>query len=89
METTRTILQVARREINYIRLTAESYDGMAVVGTIDPHVALIEIRIAPGCEGLIGELLKALKKKEGIQIIPVCLETDNSLKDILPNFIQH
>ena len=57
-----------RREIHYLRFTLESYDGMAVVSTIDPHVALIEVSIAPGCEHLILELMDALRKDEGLRI---------------------
>lgn len=39
---------------------------MAVVRTIDPHEARIEIMISPGCEGLISELLDSLVKDEGL-----------------------
>ena len=62
------IFQVDRREIHYLRFTLESYDGMAVVSTIDPHLALIEVSIAPGCEKLISELMDALIKDEGMSI---------------------
>ena len=43
METTKHIFKVDRREINYLRVTIESYDGMALVKTIDPQSALIEL----------------------------------------------
>ena len=66
METIKRNIRVDRREIAYLRYTIESYDGMAVVSTIDPHEALLEIRIAPGCEGTIEELLDELKHKENI-----------------------
>ena len=71
METTKHIFQVDRREINYLRVTIESYDGMAVVKTVDPRRALIEIQIAPGCEKFIFDLLAALAKKEAINIVPI------------------
>ena len=70
METTKYILRVDRCEINYLTVIIESYDGMAVVRTIDPKAALIELQISPGCEGEIGALLKHLKNKEGINIVP-------------------
>ena len=38
METTKRTFLVDREEINYLRITLESYDGMAVVRTIDPHI---------------------------------------------------
>ena len=62
------IFQVDRREIHYLRFTLESYDGMAVVSTIDPHFALIEVSMAPGCEKLIFELMDALVKDEKMSI---------------------
>lgn len=68
METVKSVLWVDRREINYLRTTLESYDGMAVVRTLDPHKALIEIMIAPGCEHMISELLDSLIKIEGLNI---------------------
>ena len=68
METTKQIFQVEPREINYLRVTIESYDGMAVVRTIDPQKALIEIQISPGCEILVYELLDNLKEHENIKI---------------------
>lgn len=68
METIQRFFQVDRREINYLRLIIESYDGMAVVRTIDPYKAVIELRISPGCESIVFELLESLKKHEGIRI---------------------
>ncbi len=68
LKSIKKIFQVDRREIHYLRFTLESYDGMAVVSTIDPHVALIEVSIAPGCEQLVLELMDALRKDEGLRI---------------------
>jgi hypothetical protein len=68
METIRKTCRVDRHEINYIRVTLESYDGMAVVRTIDPEEALIEIQIAPGCENLVLDLLDDLCRHENILI---------------------
>ena len=68
METTKYLFKVDRREINYVKITIESYDGMAVVTTIDPNVALIELQISPGCETLIVELLDSLVNVESIMI---------------------
>ena len=57
-----------RSEINYLRTTLESYDGMALVRTIDPYEARIEIMISPGCEDMISNLLDSLVKTEGLDI---------------------
>jgi hypothetical protein len=69
METIRRILRVDRREINYLRVTIESYDGMGVVKTIDPHAALIEVRVSPGCEPLFSKLVHSLEQNEGIPLV--------------------
>lgn len=68
MYSTKQIYQVKKNDINYIRWTVESYDGMAVVRTIDPSTASIEILIAPGCEKWINSLLLSLRVDEGIEI---------------------
>jgi hypothetical protein len=82
METTKHIFQVDRREINYLRVTIESYDGMAVVRTIDPHRALIEIQVSPGCENYIFDLLDALVHNEGINIVSVNRSDCKELKEV-------
>lgn len=71
METIKRTFLVDRAEINYLRITIESYDGMAVVRTIDPnpHKAKIEIMISPGCDDLVYNLLESLRKNEGLSII--------------------
>ena len=68
MQITKRIFRVDRRDINYLRSTIESYDGMAVVSTLDPIKAHLEIQISPGCEGLISELLASLRE-EGVGIV--------------------
>jgi hypothetical protein len=68
MEMIRRLLKVDRREINYLKITIESYDGMAIVKTIDPNAALIELQISPGCETLVFELLDSLENVESISI---------------------
>ena len=66
METIKRILEVDRREINYLRVTIESYDGMALVRTVDPEEATIELLVAPGCEAILHTLIESLKSEEGI-----------------------
>jgi hypothetical protein len=68
METIRHIVRVDRREINYLSVIIASYDGMALVKTIDPHEALIELRISPGCENFVFELLDCLVEDETISL---------------------
>jgi hypothetical protein len=68
LETIKRRFRVNREDIHYLRTTIEAYDGMAVVRTVDPSEATIELLIAPGCEDLISKLLMALKEKEGIPL---------------------
>jgi hypothetical protein len=71
MKTIKKVYKVDRREINYLRVTIESYDGMAVVRTVDPYEALIELQISPGCEHLISELIDYFRKYEAINLTPL------------------
>jgi hypothetical protein len=57
---------VERHEINYLRVTIESYDGMALVRTVDSEEAIIELLVSPGCEAILFTLIEALKREEGI-----------------------
>lgn len=68
METIRKSYLVDKSKISYIRWIVESYDGMAIVTTIDPVDAVIELKIAPGCEPVINELINSLRIDEGIKI---------------------
>jgi hypothetical protein len=81
METNKHILRVNRRDINYLRVTIESYDGMGVVRTIDPQAALIEVQVAPGCEQLFFDLMGSLAEHEDIRLIE---ENTDSLECITP-----
>lgn len=82
METTKRIFKVDREDIHYLRTTIESYDGMAVVRTVDPGEATIELLIAPGCEDLISRLLAALREKEGIRLEVVGIGTEQRAKSV-------
>lgn len=68
VKTLRRLLQVERSDICYLRYTIESYDGMAVVRTIDPYKALIEVSIAPGREFEAGQLIEDLREREGLRV---------------------
>ena len=82
METTKRIFKVDREDIHYLRTTIESYDGMAVVRTVDPGEATIELLIAPGCENLISRLLAALREKEEIRLEAVGIGIEQRAKSI-------
>jgi len=71
MHSIERVFLVDRKEISYLRFTIESYDRLALVSTIDPYAALIKIRISPGCEEPVLELLDSLKNDEGLKILDV------------------
>jgi tRNA-2-methylthio-N6-dimethylallyladenosine synthase len=71
MNTTSRAYRVDRREIHYIRSTIESYDGMALVRTLDPGEAVLEVLTAPGCEELVSELVRRLEREEGLRMAPI------------------
>lgn len=58
-----------RYEINYLRVTIESYDGLGVVSTVDPADAIIEVQVSPGCEDLFSQLIGSLVEDEGIHLV--------------------
>jgi len=70
METTRRLYRVDRGDIAYLRGIIESYDGMAVVRTVDPDEAVIELLVAPGCQGSISELVNDLENREALTLTP-------------------
>lgn len=61
-------LKVKREDISYLRWTIESYDGMAVVSTLDPRAALLEIKVAAGCENIFINLVNSLIQHDHIQL---------------------
>jgi len=71
METVKLSYQIERKDISYLSWIIQSYDGIAVLKTIDPYKAIIELQISPGCEDIVFELLDALKEQETIISIPV------------------
>ena len=75
MKTIKRVFRVNRRDIEYLRYTIESYSGMAVVSTLDPYVAYIEIQIPTGCEDVVSDLLKSLINHEGLDILEIKQDT--------------
>jgi hypothetical protein len=71
MKSLKRIFRVRRDQINYIRFTLESYDGMALVRTLDPQKSLIEVYVPIGCESMIMELIESLRNREGLEIEPI------------------
>jgi hypothetical protein len=63
MDTHSKFFRLRREDIAYFKFIIESYEGMAVVRTKDPHEAIVELMVAPGWERDIEEVLEGLRKE--------------------------
>ena len=77
IETTSRLYRVPRWAICYIRYTVESYDGVAVVSTLDPQQGILHIQVAPGCEDILDDLVTSLKNNEKIPIHKIDCRMDS------------
>jgi hypothetical protein len=71
MDTVSRYFRLHRKDIAYFKFIIESYDGMAVVRTKDPHEAVVELMVAPGWERDVDEVIEGLGKE--IHIEPLSL----------------
>ena len=67
MDTQSRFFRVHRKDIAYFKFIIESYEGMAVVRTRDPHEAIVELMVAPGWEKDLEEVLEGLRKEMTIE----------------------
>jgi hypothetical protein len=67
MDTQSRYFRLHRKDIAYFKFIIESYEGMAVVRTEDPHVAIVELMVAPGWEKDVEEVLKGLREEIPIE----------------------
>jgi hypothetical protein len=63
-------LQVARRDIAYVKFVIESYEGVAVTRTLDRHAAVVVVLVAPD------SLADARRIIEALQAEGACEEVD-------------
>jgi hypothetical protein len=63
MDTQSRFLRLRRKDIAYFKFILESYEGMAIVRTKDPHEAIVELMVAPGWEKDADEVLEGLQKE--------------------------
>jgi hypothetical protein len=70
MDTQSRYFRLRRKDIAYFKFIIESYDGMAVIRTKDPHEAIVELMVAPGWEKDLEEVLEGLRKEMVIESLP-------------------
>jgi hypothetical protein len=63
MDTQSRYFRLRREDIAYFKFIMESYEGMAVVRTQDPHEAIVELMVAPGWEKDLEEILGGLRRE--------------------------
>jgi hypothetical protein len=66
IQTSKLILSIEKHEICYLQWIIESYDGMAIMRTIDQNNGIIEISVAPGCTKEILSVINSLKEDGSI-----------------------
>ena len=69
MESIRIKVKIPKKDIIYIDGLFESYENFGIVTTIDPKEGVVELLISPSFLTETNELLEALKKEIGLQII--------------------
>jgi hypothetical protein len=69
MDTHSLYFRVRRKDIAYLKFIVESYEGMAVLRTVDPDEAVVELMVAPGWEKDVEEVLSGLRKEIPIEPI--------------------
>jgi hypothetical protein len=70
MDTQSRYFRLRREDIAYFKFIIESYEGMAVVRTKDPHEAIVELMVAPGWEKDLEEVLEGFQKEMTIEPLP-------------------
>jgi len=71
MDTVSRYLRVHRKDIAYFKFIIESYEGMAVVRTRDPHEAVVELMVAPGWERDVDQVIEGLRREIEIEPFPI------------------
>ena len=69
MESVRIKVKISKKDIIYIDGLFESYENFGIVTTIDPKEGVVELLISPSFLTETKELLEALKKEIGLQVI--------------------
>ena len=71
MNTIQKYFRVNRRDMAYVKFVVESYDGLAVLRTVDPREGIIEWMIAPDRMDEAEELIDSLQNE--VALTPVNL----------------
>jgi hypothetical protein len=67
MDTISLLIQIPPEEIAFLSFVLESYEGVAIARTVDPHKGLVELMVSPDYQEEIREILKDLARQFPIQ----------------------
>jgi hypothetical protein len=62
MDTLSLFIQIPPEEIAFLSFILESYEGVAIARTIDPHKGLMELMVAPDYQEEMREILQDLSQ---------------------------
>lgn len=51
---------MARCQISFVKFILEAYDNVAVLSTLDPRQAVVQVTIAPGFESMVDSIMTSL-----------------------------
>jgi hypothetical protein len=67
MDTTTYRAQINKTQIGFLNSIIESYEGIAVVRTLQATSGIIELWVAPGFESLVTDIMSDLAAEIGLQ----------------------
>jgi hypothetical protein len=75
MDTISLFIKIPTAEIAYLNFILESYEGVAIVRTIDPREGIVEVMVPPHYQKEIKEILKNLAEEFPIQELTVAAKS--------------
>ena len=69
MDTISLIIQIPPEEIAFLSFILESYEGVAIARTVDPHQGLMELMVSPDYQEEMSEILMDLSRQFPIKEI--------------------
>ncbi|MCG8472022.1 MAG: DUF4911 domain-containing protein [Desulfobacterales bacterium] len=75
--------KLRREDIVFVKYTFEALDNLAVMSTVNKERDLIVLRVAPGCEAEVDEVLGSLK--ESVSMAEVAPPEGESMDGLKPS----
>mgnify|MGYP003574822257 CR=1 FL=1 len=80
VETTRRVFRIDRRQISFVKFILEAYDNVAVMSTLDPQQAIVQITSAPNCQAMVDGIIRSFSGE--FEMIPVdIVSSDGTIVD--------